>query len=146
MEKDDRSPADSPHFTTPVPGNRSIHKWPPGCWGKSRSGSKCGNLLACTLDDFGIWATIPYGQTAVFRRDCGATTDFSSMVNLQNWSDKFSANEGRLFAVKGRYQISVTWTGSKQMVITCNGCQRRDMFREVTVEGDIDISYKFVPH
>lgn len=82
----------------------------------------------------------------VFERNCDATTDFSSMVNLQNGSAKFDANEGRLFVAKGRYQVSVTWTGPKQMLITCNGCQRRDIFRQVTVEGDIDISYKYVPH
>jgi hypothetical protein len=36
----------------------------------------------------------------VFERNCGATTDFSSIVNLQNGSAKFDANEGRLFAEK----------------------------------------------
>jgi len=41
------------------------------------------------------------------------------MVNVQNAADKFNANEGRLFVAKGHYEISVTWTSAKQMVITC---------------------------
>jgi hypothetical protein len=102
--------------------------------------STCSDTLISSVKsaDGGLVAT-------VFERNCGATTDFSSMVNLQNSSDKFNANEGRLFVAKGRYDVSVTWTGPKQLVITCNGCQRRDIFREVTAEGDIDISYKFMP-
>jgi len=77
----------------------------------------------------------------IYERDCGATTDFSSMVNVQSTSDKFDGNVGRLFVAKGRYNISVTWTGPRALLIECPNCSRNNIFREVTVYGDIDISY-----
>ena len=77
----------------------------------------------------------------VYERNCGATTDLSSMVNVQNASDKFNGDEGRLFVAKGRYDISVIWTGPRALLIKCTGCSRNNIFREVTVDGDIDVSY-----
>jgi len=65
------------------------------------------------------------------------------MVNVQNASDKFDGAEGRLFVAKGRFEISVTWTGPRALLIKCTGCSRNNIFREVTVDGDIDVSYRF---
>ncbi len=78
-------------------------------------------------------------------RNCGATTDFSSIVNLQSTSAKFDSNDGILFVAKGRYDISTKWTGPKSLLITCKGCSRSDVFREVSIDGDIDVSYAFGP-
>jgi hypothetical protein len=83
------------------------------------------------------------GQLAanVYERNCGATTDFSSMVNVQKASDKFDGDEGRLFVANGRYDISVTWIGPRVLLIRCAACSRGNIFREVVVDGDIDVSY-----
>lgn len=91
---------------------------------KSRAVSSDGHLVA-----------------SFYERNCGATADFSSMVNVQSASDKFDGDEGRLFVAKGRYDISVTWTGPKALLISCTGCSRNNIFREVSVEGDLDVSY-----
>jgi len=77
----------------------------------------------------------------VFERDCGATTDFSSIVNVQSASDKFRGEEGLLFVARGRYDLSVTWTGPRSLVINCRGCSRNNIFREVVALGDIDVRY-----
>ena len=77
----------------------------------------------------------------VYERNCGATTDFSSIVNLQNVSEKFNGNEDQLFIAKGRYSISVEWKSPRLLVINCQDCSRQNIFREVTALGDIDVSY-----
>jgi hypothetical protein len=81
----------------------------------------------------------------VYERNCGATTDFSSMVNVQSTSDKFRAEEGLLFVAKGRYDLSVAWTGPRTLLITCTSCSRSNVFREVAALGDIDVKYSLGP-
>lgn len=76
-------------------------------------------------------------------RNCGATTDFSDVVNLQSASAKFDSNDGVLFVAKGQYDVSTKWTGPKSLLITCKGCSRSEVFREVSIDGDIDVSYVF---
>lgn len=87
------------------------------------------------------------GQLAVnvYERNCGATTDFSSMVNVQSASDKFRSDEGVLFVAKGRYELSITWTGPRTLLITCPNCSRKNIFREVVALGDIDVRYNLGP-
>src|SRR6266576_3283191 len=80
-----------------------------------------------------------------YERNCGATTDFSSMVNVQSTSDKFRAEEGLLFVAKGRYDLSVSWTGPRTLLITCPSCARKNVFREVVALGDIDVRYSLGP-
>jgi hypothetical protein len=81
----------------------------------------------------------------VFERNCGATTDFSSMVNVQSASDKFRPDEGLLFVAKGRYDLSVAWAGPRTLLITCPSCARKNVFREVIALGDIDVKYSLGP-
>jgi hypothetical protein len=79
----------------------------------------------------------------VFERNCGATTDYSSIVNLQNASDKPDAKDGVLFVARGQYAISVKWTNTRELLVSCPSCSRKDIFRQVGVVGDIDINYSF---
>ena len=95
---------------------------------KSESNSPDGRLVARTSE-----------------RNCGATTDFSTIVNVQSSSAKYDSNEGMLFVAKGRYEISTKWTDAKSLVITCKGCSRPNLFREVSALGDIDVSYVIGP-
>jgi hypothetical protein len=81
----------------------------------------------------------------VFERNCGATTDFSSMVNVQSSSDKFRADEGLVFVAKGRYDLSVAWIGPRTLFITCVSCSRKNVFREVVALGDVDVKYSLGP-
>ena len=78
-------------------------------------------------------------------RNCGATTDFSSIVNLQSASAKYDPTDGVLSVAKGRYEMSTKWTDPKHLSITCEGCSRPNVSREVTVAGDIDVSYVLTP-
>jgi len=120
-----------------------------------------GNSLLPALVCFLIWlvscnpcsdtprskATSPDGQLVAnfYERDCGATTDFSSDVNVQRSSDKFRADEGVVFIAKGRYDLSVEWTGPRTLRITCPSCARKNVFHEVVALGDIDVKYSLGP-
>ena len=81
----------------------------------------------------------------IYERNCGATTDFSSMVNVQSTADKFRPDEGLLFVAKGRYDLSITWTAPRTLIITCPNCLRKNVFREVVAFGDIDVRYGLGP-
>jgi hypothetical protein len=81
----------------------------------------------------------------LYERNCGATTDFSTIVNVQRASDKFDADEELLFVAKGRYDLSVTWTGPRTLLITCANCSRKNIYREVVALGDINIKYNLGP-
>jgi hypothetical protein len=76
-----------------------------------------------------------------YERNCGATTDFVSMVNVQSTSDRFDGEQGTLLSVTGRYNISLEWAGPRKLVITCANCARNNIFRQVIVLGDVDVSY-----
>jgi hypothetical protein len=78
-------------------------------------------------------------------RNCGATTDYSSVVNLQNSSETFDPDEGVIFVARGRQDISVKWTGKQELLVSCPSCSRKNIFREVSVIGDIDVSYVLDP-
>lgn len=76
-----------------------------------------------------------------YERNCGATTDYSSVVNVQSVGDGFDGNAGVLFVVKGRPDISIGWTGPRTLTIKCAACSRGSIFREVSVSGDVNVVY-----
>ena len=85
------------------------------------------------------------GQLAayVYERDCGATTDVTWIVSVQKSSGKFDEDADRLFVAKGRYQVSIKWTGPRALLIDCSGCTRTNIFRQMVAEGDVDVAYNF---
>jgi hypothetical protein len=85
------------------------------------------------------------GQLAayVYQRNCGATTDVTWIVSVQKSSGKFDEDADRLFVVRGRYDMSIRWTGSRALLIDCSGCTRSNIFRQMVADGDIDVTYNF---
>jgi hypothetical protein len=67
------------------------------------------------------------------------------MVNVQGAADKFHPEEGLLFVAKGRYNLSIVWTGPRTLLITCANCSRKNIFREVVAMGDVDVRYSLAP-
>ena len=76
-----------------------------------------------------------------FVRDCGATTEFSTMVSVHRPDITFRDDAGIVFVAKGRGSLKLEWTGPRGLKIECVGCERKMIFKEVTVAGDVDISY-----
>ena len=106
-------------------------------------------LVSCNLcgDEVRARAASPDGKLVAtfFERNCGATTDFASTVNVQSATEKFDGDEGRIFDATGHYDISIAWTGPRKLLIRCPACRRENVYYEVTVKGDIDITYDFTP-
>lgn len=66
----------------------------------------------------------PDGQhiVTIFERDCGATTDFSTIVSLRPRGSSFDGDTGRIFVAKGRPRIRATWVGPGNLRIECAEC------------------------
>lgn len=73
-------------------------------------------------------------------RNCGATTDFSTIVAVHR-SDNTYRDEDIVFVVKGRGPLHLKWNGARQLAIECVGCQRKDIFKQVMIVGDVDVLY-----
>lgn len=77
----------------------------------------------------------------VYERDCGATTDYSGIVNLQLGTAKFSADKNVVFVVKGQKNVSVMWSEINHLEIVCVGCHSNDIFKQEPRWQSIEISY-----
>ena len=66
----------------------------------------------------------------VYERDCGATTDFSTIVNLRERSVRFKGDSFGPFIVKGRHNLEVSWETNTKLRLECKDCRSEDVFRE----------------
>lgn len=75
----------------------------------------------------------------VFERDCGATTDYSTMVNIQEGHLKrFNGDSGVVLVIKGRTSVKLTWQDATSLVISCSSSE---VFRKETKWKDVVIHY-----
>jgi hypothetical protein len=86
----------------------------------------------------------PDGQLAatLFVRNCGATTDFSTIISVHRPDSTFKDDSSMVFVAKGEPTIQLNWDGPRSLSIGCQKCDRQEVFRRVTALGDVDISYK----
>jgi len=77
-----------------------------------------------------------------FVRNCGATTDFSTIVSVHKSSEGYGNDHDFVFVVKGRPDLKAIWNGPDKLTITCIGCIRANVYRQITVVADIDIIYE----
>ena len=103
--------------------------------------------VGCTFfpcnDDIKSESRSPDGKyvAALYERNCGATTNFSTIVNIRNSSSKFNRDEDIVLVVKGRHQISLVWKDSRTMQIVCANCPPDDIFKRERSWKDIQIIY-----
>jgi hypothetical protein len=76
-------------------------------------------------------------------RNCGATTDFSTIVSIHKTDSSFKDDSDIVFVAKGRGGLHLAWTTRHQLLIQCLGCKRQDIFKEVTKFADIDIMFEY---
>jgi len=77
-----------------------------------------------------------------FVRNCGATTDFSSIVTVHRKSDGLGSNQDMVFVAEGRHQLSLNWSDATTFAVKCDTCSRASIFRQVAIVGDININYQ----
>jgi hypothetical protein len=88
-------------------------------------------------------ATSPDGLmvATVVTRDCGATTDYSTSVNLHRSDHDFKDEAGDLFVATGRHQLAVKWSDADHLSIECTNCSRPQVSKGVSVLGKTTITY-----
>ena len=77
----------------------------------------------------------------LYERDCGATTNFSTIVSLRASTDKFNGENGRIFVAEGQFQVSLVWKDDMNLRIECSKCRSNDIFKQEMNWQDISISY-----
>src|SRR4051812_7395464 len=95
--------------------------------------SGCGFFLASTCTDtIKTEVKSPDGNYAatLYERDCGATTDFSTIVNIRAGSSKFNSDENVIFVAKGTHKVNLMWNDGKSLHIECIECDTKDVYKE----------------
>ncbi len=75
-------------------------------------------------------------------RNCGATTDYSSIVSVHRESDSFRDEAQRVLVVQGRHEFQLNWRDARTLVVRCVDCEREDIFREVDMLNGVAIVYE----
>jgi hypothetical protein len=76
----------------------------------------------------------------VYERDCGATTDFSTIVNLRESSTKFNGEELGPVVIKGQHSINLEWDGNTRLRLQCTDCRSEEIFKQEKRWKDVEIS------
>jgi hypothetical protein len=80
-------------------------------------------------------------QATWYTKNCGATTDFSTMVSVHRPDSSYKDDSDVVFVAKGKQTIKLTWVAPHQLSVQCASCERATIFREVTKIGDIDVLF-----
>ena len=74
---------------------------------------------------------------AFFERNCGATTDYTSIVTLRNRGDRFDGDKNEaILVIDGPCTIDLAWTGrtlTASYAKSCSLVRRSASWRDVTV-------------
>ncbi len=105
--------------------------------------SGCKSLVFTCEDTIKTEAKSPDGKNVavLFERDCGATTDVSTIVSLRSISTKLDEQEGRVFVIEGQHQIALVWEENTRLRIDCSRCSTDDVFKQEKKWHDVSISY-----
>ena len=80
-------------------------------------------------------------QATWYTNNCGATTDFSTVVIVHRPDSSYTDDSDIVFVAKGKQTIKLTWAAPHQLSVGCPSCERATIFREVTKIGDIDVLF-----
>lgn len=76
----------------------------------------------------------------LYERDCGATTDFSTIVNLREDSANFNGDDLGIVIVKGQHKLDLVWDGNTKLQLQCHDCRPDDIFKQERTWKDVQIS------
>jgi hypothetical protein len=76
----------------------------------------------------------------LFERNCGATTDFSTIVNLRSKAGEFNGNkENNIFVMKGKYDVEIKWEDDTHLKISYP--KDSEVFKQMGMWREIKISF-----
>src|SRR3954471_11897490 len=100
------------------------------------------SLSSQCVDEMKKEASSPDGEyTASFiERNCGATTDYSSIVSLRQRGDRFDADKNEnILVIDGQCGISLLWSGRTLVASYPKSCR---LFRRSETWRDVRISFR----
>lgn len=102
----------------------------------------CAPKFDCS-DDIKSEVTSPAGKVIAtyYERDCGATTDTATRINLRPAFSKFNADEGLVFVSEGRFQVKLIWDSDRSLRVECPNCKPRDIFKQEKSWAGVSVSY-----
>jgi hypothetical protein len=67
-----------------------------------------------------------------FVRNCGATTDYTSIVSLRESGSSFDGDddEGIVFVATGQHHLAIQWISSNEVRVICRECTPADIFKQ----------------
>ncbi len=74
-------------------------------------------------------------------RNCGATEDFVSTVNLQSARSRFNRSDGVLFVATGEHRIALEWSADRHLHVVCDTCKHDLIYRQVVRFGSTDVDF-----
>lgn len=79
----------------------------------------------------------------LYIRNCGATTDYSSIVSIRESTSKFDgdADQNIVFVVKGQPDVAVKWNSLNEIRVQCRACVSRDILKHESSWNAVRISY-----
>jgi hypothetical protein len=77
----------------------------------------------------------------IFVRNCGATTDFATRVEVR-WRSSDRADDDSVFGAEGRPDVQVRWLDDKTLAVKCDQCDEKQIYRRVTKIGSVNIEFE----
>jgi len=108
--------------------------------------SGCKHSLLDTCDDR-VVREVRSGDgkflATLYVRNCGATTDYISIVNLRPGGTRFNgdADGDIVFVAKGERDIGIQWLNTNEVRIWCRGCESNDIYKRQPTWKDVKIAY-----
>lgn len=99
------------------------------------------NLFGECGDTIKAEVSSPDGRyvAAVFERNCGATTDYSTLVTLRETSQPFAPKkQGWVLALSGQVDVTLAWSSDRVIRV---GAEGGEVFRKEPTWRDVRISY-----
>lgn len=78
-------------------------------------------------------------------QECGATTNFSSIVSLHGRASRFDDDAALVFVIEGRHSPVLNWPGDRSLQIRCEDCDQRNIFRQVSILGGVRVQFDLPP-
>jgi len=78
-------------------------------------------------------------KAVVFRRNCGATTGFSTQVSILSLSRKLPDDGGNIFIVEGEPEVVVRWVDDRQLNVFLRGSA--EVFQQLFEFNGVQVNY-----
>lgn len=79
-------------------------------------------------------------KVVVFRRDCGATTGYSTQISVLRADPTLPNSSGNVLIVAGEQAVTARWSDRRQVDISALGVAK--VFKRETEAGNVKISYE----